>query len=61
MSLPVHDVELLGLPAVSVPAGTAERLPLGVQVIGPRFREDRCLDAGAAIEAALGTLTPPGV
>jgi amidase len=39
-------VNLLGLPAVAVPAG--EHV---VQIIGPRFREDLCLTAAAAIEA----------
>jgi Asp-tRNA(Asn)/Glu-tRNA(Gln) amidotransferase A subunit family amidase len=33
-------------------------LPQGVQVIGPRFREDLCLDAAAVIEAGTGQLTP---
>jgi amidase len=51
-------VNLLGLPAVAVPAGEANGLPQGVQVIGPRFREDLCLDAAEAIESRLGTLTP---
>jgi amidase len=51
-------VNLLGLPAVAVPAGEANRLPQGVQVIGPRFREDLCLEAAEAIESRLGTLTP---
>jgi amidase len=51
-------VNALGLPAVAVPVGTAHGLPQVVQVIGPRFREDLCLDAAAAIEAQLGTLTP---
>jgi amidase len=41
-----------------VPAGEANGLPQGVQVIGPRFREDLCLDAAEAIESRLGTLTP---
>jgi amidase len=49
---------LLGLPAVSVPAGVEDGLPQAVQIIGPRFREDLCLDAAAAIEAAVGPLTP---
>jgi amidase len=29
-----------------------------VQVIGPRYREDLCLDAAAAIEERVGILTP---
>jgi amidase len=29
-----------------------------VQLIGPRFREDWCLDAAAAIEARAGVQTP---
>ena len=51
-------VNALGLPAAAVPAGSADRLPLAVQLIGPRFREDACLDAAAVVEQALGTLTP---
>ena len=55
----VVPVNLLGLPAAAVPAGTGpDGLPLGVQIIGPRFGEVLCLDAAAAVEAALGTLTP---
>ncbi len=48
----------LGLPSVSVPTGLVDGLPMGVQVIGPRFREDLVLDAAAAIERACGTLVP---
>jgi amidase len=33
-------------------------LPQAVQIIGPRFREDMCLAAAAAIEAGTGRLTP---
>jgi amidase len=55
----VVPVNLLGLPSAAVSAGLDEDgLPLGVQVIGGRFREDLCLDAAAAIEAALGSNTP---
>ena len=32
--------------------------PQGVQLIGPRYREDLCLDAAQAIEDRLGVLTP---
>lgn len=51
-------VNLLGLPAVAVPTGIAGGLPLGVQVIGSRYREDLCLDAAEVIEARHGLPTP---
>ena len=51
-------VNLLGLPAVSVPTGLWGGLPLGVQVIGARYREDLCLDAAEIIEAQRGLPTP---
>ena len=55
----VVAVNLLGLPSAAVPVGLGESgLPQGVQLIGPRFREDLCLDAAQAVEDALGTLTP---
>jgi len=51
-------VNTLGLPAVAVPVGTAHGLPQVVQIIGPRYREDLCLQAVAVIEQQLGILTP---
>ncbi len=57
-------VNLLGLPSVAVPTGMVpapdapKGLPVGVQIIGQRYREDIALDAAAAVEARLGTLAP---
>jgi amidase len=51
-------VNLLGLPAVAVPCGLGDGVPLGVQVIGGRYREDLCLDAAEVIEARHGLPTP---
>jgi amidase len=51
-------VNALGLPAVAVPVGVADDLPQAVQIIGPRFREDLCLEAAQAVEDRLGILTP---
>lgn len=51
-------VNALGLPAVAVPVGVADGLPQVVQVIGPRYREDLCLDAAQALEERFGILTP---
>ena len=51
-------VNSLGLPAVAVPVGIAGGLPAVVQIIGPPFREDLCLQAAAAVEDRLGILTP---
>ena len=51
-------VMTLGLPAVAVPTGVRGELPQGVQIIGPRLREDICLDAAQAMEDRLGTSVP---
>jgi amidase len=51
-------VNALGLPAVALPVGIGDGLPQSVQVIGPRYREDLCLDAAAALEDSLGIITP---
>ncbi|HEY1459223.1 MAG TPA: amidase family protein [Casimicrobiaceae bacterium] len=51
-------VPVLGLPAMAVPTGVEDGLPMGVQIIAPRFREDLCLACAEAIEARAGTITP---
>jgi amidase len=51
-------VNLLGLPAASLPTGLWSGVPLEVQVIGSRYREDLCLEAAEVIEAQRGLPTP---
>jgi amidase len=55
---PVLPANLLGTPAAVVPAGMAEGLPVGVQVMGGRYTDLRCLAVAEAIERRLGTLIP---
>jgi amidase len=55
---PVLPANLLGTPAVVVPAGMADGLPVGVQVMGGKYTELRCLAVAEAIEQRLGPLTP---
>ena len=52
----LYAVNLLGLPSAAVPTGLHDGVPIGVQIVGPRFREDLCLDAAQAIENAVGVL-----
>ena len=44
-------VNLANLPAISVPAGEADGLPVGLQLIGPKFGEAAIVRAAAAVEA----------
>lgn len=47
----VRGVNALGLPALSIPCGlTADRMPIGLQIIGPAWSERKLLDIGAALE-----------
>ena len=43
---------VIGLPAMAVATGTVGKIPVGVQLIAGRFREDILLSAGADIEKA---------
>ena len=43
-------VNLADLPAISVPAGSADGLPVGIQFVGPAFGEQRIVRAGSAVE-----------
>jgi aspartyl-tRNA(Asn)/glutamyl-tRNA(Gln) amidotransferase subunit A len=41
---------LAGLPAVSIPCGFAQQLPVGLQIVGPHFSEARILAAAHAFQ-----------
>ena len=49
---------LTGLPSAAVPTGPVDGIPLGVQIVAQRYREDMALDAAQAIEDACGVATP---
>lgn len=51
-------IPVLGFPAMSVPTSVVNGLPVGVQLLGRRFREDTLFDAGEVIEARAGSFTP---
>ena len=47
-------VNLAGLPGISLPCGFSDGLPVGLQVIGPRFQDARVLRVAHAYEQAAG-------
>jgi amidase len=49
---PLLSTAMLGLPGLSVPTGLVDGLPVGVQLVSTRFREDQALAAGEVIESA---------
>ena len=50
--LPQIAIPFMGLPGLTVTTGLVGRVPVGVHVVAGRYREDLCLLAGEAIEAA---------
>jgi len=46
-------MSLAGIPAISIPSGLSDGLPVGLQLAGPAFSENRLLDAAYALERAL--------
>lgn len=49
---PLLATAMLGMPGLAVPTGMADGVPIGVQLLAWRFREDLLLQAGQAIEDA---------
>jgi aspartyl-tRNA(Asn)/glutamyl-tRNA(Gln) amidotransferase subunit A len=51
---------IAGLPALAIPAGlNEERLPVGVQLVGPQGSETRLIALARRLEPVLGGYTPP--
>jgi aspartyl-tRNA(Asn)/glutamyl-tRNA(Gln) amidotransferase subunit A len=45
---------LAGIPAISIPSGLSDGLPVGFQLAGPAFSEQKLLEAAFALEQAIG-------
>jgi aspartyl-tRNA(Asn)/glutamyl-tRNA(Gln) amidotransferase subunit A len=45
---------MAGLPGLNVPCGLSDGLPVGLQLIGPQFSENRLFEVGYALETAIG-------
>jgi amidase len=56
--VPQIAIPFMGLPGLTVSTGLVGRIPVGVQLVSGRYREDLCLLAGEAIEAG-GTPAAP--
>jgi aspartyl-tRNA(Asn)/glutamyl-tRNA(Gln) amidotransferase subunit A len=50
---------LAGIPAISIPSGLSEGLPVGFQLAGPAFSENALLDAAYALEQSIGFDSAP--
>ena len=51
-----YSMNFMGLPAANVPASYNDGQPIGVQIVGRRFREDLLLDAAEVIERQVGVM-----
>ncbi|QPF83408.1 amidase family protein [Bradyrhizobium genosp. L] len=56
--LPQIAIPFMGLPGLVISTGLVGRIPVGVQLVAGRYREDLCLAAGEAVEAG-GTPSAP--
>lgn len=47
-------INLVGIPGLTLPCGFAEGLPVGMQILGKPFSEERLFQVGYALEQSLG-------
>jgi aspartyl-tRNA(Asn)/glutamyl-tRNA(Gln) amidotransferase subunit A len=50
---------LAGTPAISVPCGLSDGLPVGLQIMAPALADERCFRVAAAVESAAPVAAPP--
>jgi len=55
---PMLAISMLGLPGLAIPTGQTDGVPVGVQLVAARFREDICFAAAEVIEARCPPATP---
>ncbi|MCX6591918.1 MAG: amidase [Acidobacteria bacterium] len=54
-----RPINLLGIPALSLPGGlTSDKLPIGLQLLGRHHEEEALLQVGAQMEQGIGPLKP---
>ena len=51
-----YSMNFMGLPAGNVPANYNDGQPVGVQIVGQKFREDLILDACEVVENSVGIM-----
>jgi len=54
----ITPANVLGIPALALPMGVSNGLPIGVQIYADRWREDLCLLGAETIEAEVGQICP---
>ena len=53
---PLCVVNLIGLPALALPTGLSNGLPVGVQIVGPMHDDDAVIEVGLMMEKGLGNV-----
>ncbi len=55
---PLHVTPLLGLPTLAAPTGLVDGVPMGVQLMGSLYQEERVFAAGKVLERQWSGMTP---